>query len=136
VYCHLDNGPYLGAYFIGEGSNVTRIAALDLDDHEGVLAWDTLREVAARLSSIGKKFGLEAWPIRSGGGRGIHLLFRWDDPQDGAAVRARLLMVLDAAGFSEGNESFVGHDSSLSKSRWNDFRWLGAEGGPLALNGR
>ena len=99
---HLEDKVHLGAYLIGAGSNVTRLAGLDLDDHDGTSSWDAISEVAARLCDIGKQLGLEAWGVRSGGGRGIHLLYRFDIDQPAAGVRDILQTVIAIAGFKDG----------------------------------
>lgn len=100
---HLENGPHLGCYLMLPGSNTTQIGGFDLDDHSGAAGWEVMRKCAADLITICGRFGLSAWPVRSGGGHGIHLLFRWRDSQPAAAVRELLQLVLEIAGYREGS---------------------------------
>jgi hypothetical protein len=100
---HLAGEIALGLYLMQPGSNTTTFAAYDLDDHAGTVPWDQMAAVATRLASAAKQRGLHASPVRSGGGRGIHLLFRWDQDQDARDVIAHMTPILEDEGFVEGS---------------------------------
>jgi hypothetical protein len=44
-----------------------------------------------------------AWPVRSGGGAGIHLLFRWDNPEKASDVRLLMKEILTAVQLRPGS---------------------------------
>lgn len=74
----------------------TRLAVIDLDNHTA----DPVRAISiqAGVALITKKLraeGQEPFAIRSGGGHGVHVLLRWDKPQNVAAVHR---MLQEAAG--------------------------------------
>ena len=103
LYQHLNGGPHIGLYlFAAGGTDEVRCAVYDLDDHDGVVGWETMRGVAGRLGNAALRRGLWPWPVRSGGGQGIHLWFIWDESQPAAGVRAVMLSALAEIGFSEG----------------------------------
>jgi hypothetical protein len=100
---HLNGGPHVGVYLMNERTDVTRLGALDLDDHDGTLPSEKMREVAGRLAAAATKYGLSPWLVRSGGGHGVHLLFRWDAPQLASSVRGVLLTLLKGERLSDGD---------------------------------
>jgi Primase C terminal 2 (PriCT-2)/Family of unknown function (DUF5906) len=95
---HLNWQP-IGVYLMEAGSSETRLAVIDLDDHEVQIAWSDMAARAERLVTAVRERGLTPLPVRSGGGRGVHLWFWWTEPQPAAAVRALLGWVIDAGGF-------------------------------------
>lgn len=99
---HLSNNPNIGMYLFEAGGSSVRIAAFDLDDHDKVVAWDRMRLSARDIMQTAKQFGLVLWPIRSGGGSGVHLFARWDSKQSAAGVRRLMQTVLAACGLREG----------------------------------
>lgn len=99
---HLNDGPYVAIYPYAEGSSQTWFAAFDIDDHDGVMAWEKVGEAARRVCDAARQHGLQPWVLRSGGGRGIHIYAIWDQAQPGADVRNLARAVLAEAGFREG----------------------------------
>jgi len=99
---HLNGGPARGCSFIRPGENTTLIAALDLDSHQGELTWDEMRVTALRIADhlSAKGYPTTAW--RSSGGKGIHLYYIWDTPQDAYSVRSMLQGALGELGFTDG----------------------------------
>jgi hypothetical protein len=91
----------LGVYLMSSGSDHTHLAVLDFDDHAGEAETSVLKtaEEAARLL-LG--FGFPSLPVRSGGGEGIHLWFRWEEPQLASNVRTLLTEALDNLGLKAG----------------------------------
>ena len=100
---HLNGGPARGAALIKPGENTTMIAVLDLDSHKGESSWDEMVVVAGDLVGALVMRGMPANPWRSGGGKGIHLIMLWDDPQDAFSVRSELVEVLGELGFKNGS---------------------------------
>jgi len=99
---HLDEGPYRGIYHIAEDSTETRLAGYDLDDHGGKLPWDIMATVAITIYGICVRYGLKPWLVRSGGGKGIHMWFHWEEAQTAKDVRVLLRMILAEAGYQDG----------------------------------
>jgi hypothetical protein len=99
---HLNGGDRVGACPIERGQNTTRLALFDLDSHGGEVEWSTMCGVAREISASAASHGLQAIPVRSSGGQGIHLLFIWDDAQDARSVRHLLGQVLDECGLKNG----------------------------------
>jgi len=99
---HLNGGPHAGAYLLAAGSDKTQLAVLDLDDHDGQSGWPAMQAAASRVAAAAKRMGLKPWPARSGGGKGIHLLFHWTEPQDCRSVRLLLSTVIASEDFEDG----------------------------------
>jgi hypothetical protein len=85
---HLNGGPYLGMYLLPARSEMTRIAVFDLDDHDGTADPEQMRIAAVAVRGAALRRGILTVPVRSGGGRGIHLCARWEAPQAARDVRA------------------------------------------------
>jgi P4 family phage/plasmid primase-like protien len=100
---HLNGGPHVGGYIHPQagGSDVS-VAVFDLDDHGGEVGWDRMREVGVLLWNAAISRGLNPWPVRSGGGHGIHLWLFWEDLQAAAAVRKAMSTTLAEIQFKEG----------------------------------
>lgn len=99
-----DNGLGIGACPMERGSSTTRVAVLDLDDHDKKLSWGEMVGVARDVCSTGEILDLNFVPFRSRGGRGIHLVAIWDGPQDASRVRAVLAAVLSGLRYSNGTK--------------------------------
>jgi putative DNA primase/helicase len=100
---HLNGGPHVGVYLMEPESTSTRLAVLDFDDHTKTGSWDAMVDIAARVAEAGRAFGLEPWRVRSGGGSGLHLCYRWDAGQNAADVRKLLEVVLGSEGLENGS---------------------------------
>jgi hypothetical protein len=99
---HLAGEIALGLYLMQPGSDTTLFAAYDIDDHAGTVPRDKMAAVATRLASAAKQRGLYASAARSGGGRGIHLLFRWDWGQVARDVRNLMVAILEDEALADG----------------------------------
>lgn len=99
---HLNGGTPRGCCPIKEGENTCRLALFDLDSHKGETAWPDMAAAARRIADMSALFGLQPTAWRSSGGRGIHLIYLWDDPQDAYSVQQALLQVLLACGLEPG----------------------------------
>lgn len=97
---HVAGGVALAAFPFAPGRAGISFATLDFDDHGEKP--EPVEGAARRVIACCRRFGLMAWPVRSGGGRGVHLHFRWDHPVDAGAVRRLLATVLAAEGLSVG----------------------------------
>jgi len=95
-------GPVYGAAPILPGESTARIALFDLDSHDGETDWQGMVDAARRIIDVAEMVGLAPIPFRSTGGRGIHLYFVWDAPQDARSVRQALRDVLAGVGLKVG----------------------------------
>jgi len=91
---HLNGGPHLGLYLLSAMSDETRLAVFDLDDHDGDLDPEEMRRIAIELREAALRRGIWTWPLRSGGGHGIHLCARWSEPQSARNVRVAMIAAL------------------------------------------
>lgn len=81
----------------------TCIGVLDLDDHQKILSWSQMAEVASKLVAELNARGLRPLAFRSGGGRGIHLFLLFKEPQEAGVVRRMLTAVVAACGYRSGS---------------------------------
>jgi predicted P-loop ATPase len=99
---HVNGGPAYGAAQIEPGASTTLIACLDLDSHGGETPWSEMQETGLRIMSACEGMGFCPIPFRSSGGRGMHIYFLWDSPQDAYSVRYGLRAVLEICGLRSG----------------------------------
>ncbi len=97
-----DSGVRYGCCPIAPGTSTTRLALLDLDSHKGETSWAKMVEAAKLIDGEAALDGIVFHAYRSSGGRGLHLIAIWDEPQDAHSVRQALFHVLGRAGFSNG----------------------------------
>jgi hypothetical protein len=102
---HLASSPAIGQYFPTGGK--IQVGVLDFDSHEGAITRETMVSTALKVRDEAAKFGLKAHAFRSGGGRGIHLWFVWDAPQNARYVRHLLRNVLAAVELRDGTGGVV-----------------------------
>lgn len=100
-------GPHIATYLMAEGSDKTRHATFDLDDHDASGEWSQMQEIAKLLSAELRNFGYEPIPFRSGGGHGIHLWLLWEGDQLAADVRHMMNHALSSIGFEDGTEGIA-----------------------------
>ena len=84
---HMNDGIARGVCPIKAGESTTRVAVLDLDSHKGETRWTDMWQLAGDISTDTAEHGVHAVPFASSGGKGIHLYFIWDEPQDAYSVR-------------------------------------------------
>lgn len=110
---HLANKTNIAFYLMTPGTSVTHLAVLDLDDHARELSWKEIKKTAAKIIKKANRQGLNAWTIRSGGGQGIHIWFRWDEPQSAADVRRLLSALLESLGFKNGTKGIAAREIEI-----------------------
>lgn len=89
---------------IAPGESTTRVACLDFDSHGGETPFDDMVHVVREVRDTALLFGLEGVAFRSSGGRGVHLIFLWQEAQDAHSVREVLRGVLKACGLKPGTK--------------------------------
>lgn len=99
---HITAGPGRGCCPIKAGESTTRLALLDLDSHDGAADWAAMARAADTLTAALIEHGLRPTPWRSSGGRGIHLIMIWDEPQDAYSAREHLRAAIATVGFKNG----------------------------------
>jgi hypothetical protein len=104
LVAHLGRGPAVGLAPIVPGTNVTRLALLDMDSHKGEVAWERMARTAGVVMAQMRARGLAPIPFRSSGGKGIHLICLWDEPQDARSVRVALAQCLQTCGLINGTK--------------------------------
>lgn len=92
---------------IAPGESTTRVALFDFDSHGGETDWPEMVRVAGEVRDTARLFGLEGVAFRSSGGRGVHLIFLWNEPQDARSVREMLRAALAAGGLKPGTGGVV-----------------------------
>lgn len=101
---HLTGGPSRGTSFIKAGQSTSLVIALDFDSHGGETPLVEMLAVAKRVADMAALFGLYAIGFVSSGGRGVHLYFIFDTPQDAYSSRATLIDVLAACSLFNGTK--------------------------------
>ena len=130
---HLNGGASRGCYPIVAGGSTCRMAVLDLDDHgegEG-FGWDNTSIKAEILIERSRQLGLHGHPWRSSGGKGIHIIYTWDEEQDARSVRARLREVLEASWLKSGTKGLAAGEvevfpkqDAVAEGRYGNQCWL------------
>lgn len=140
-----DGQKKVGGYLMEVGSDTIRLAVIDIDDHSGELGWDAVQAKADAITQQLVNHGLKPARFRSSGGKGIHLVVFWDDPQDAYSVRQLLKQcVYDATGCREKagdvevfpkqdriEESKCGNPVFFPIEKLNDGEWLPSEPVPV-----
>ncbi len=101
---HVGGGPGIGLAPIAPGESVTRAAVLDFDSHKGDVSWAAMTHEAQRVAATLRANGYAPIAFRSSGGKGIHLILLWAEPQDAYSVRAMLVAALAVHGFAPGTK--------------------------------
>lgn len=117
-------------YLIPPDADRTRLAVLDFDDHEGGAEAKVL-QAAKSAAILLRNFGFPSLPVRSGGGKGIHLWFRWEDPQLASNVRTLLTEALDNLGLKSGGRGVRHKEVEVFPKQ--DRVAPGGFGNPIAL---
>jgi len=145
IHRHVLGLAKVGAYQVSPGENTVRSGLIDIDSHKGEVPWNLMTEAAARLTSALGRGGLTPIPFRSSGGRGIHLYFVWDEPQDARSVRIYLrnLIALEgfkdragAGGVANNNVEIFPKQDAVERGRWGNMSVLplGGATASVALN--
>jgi len=99
---HLNGRVARGVCPIKAGESTTMVGLLDLDSHKGETPWPGMVVVAAMIFDALEVRGMRPIAFRSSGGRGIHLILLWDEPQDAYSVRQFLRGAVGALGYRDG----------------------------------
>lgn len=129
VAAHLSGEQPIAVYLFD--NDVTRLAALDIDNHGGELDWDA---VAARTKPLVADLtarGIAPLVVRSGGGSGIHIWIVWREPQDARDVRRFLKRLLKKHGLKPGTAGLA--DGGIEIYPKQDRVPEGRLGNPIAL---
>ena len=102
LVAHLKDRPRAGVYVMPVGET-TRLAVLDLDDHDGAAGWPAMRDTARRLRAALSSSGFAPWLCRSSGGAGVHVWTMFTDPGPAAQVRVTLARIVHGCGLKVGN---------------------------------
>lgn len=97
-----------GLAFVAPGEGTCRAALLDFDSHGGEVPFDEMTRIAREVMDTARLFGLEGVAFRSSGGKGIHVYFLFDQPQDAHSVREVLGDVVRACGLKSGTAGVAG----------------------------
>jgi hypothetical protein len=99
---HLNGTQLRGVCPIHEGDSNIRLALLDLDSHKGETSWDDMLQVAQNIYDDASRQGVYFEVFHSSGGKGVHLIAIWDEPQDAYSVRQLLMGILNNVGYRNG----------------------------------
>jgi hypothetical protein len=102
LHKHFNGGPTRGVCPMKKGESTTRLALLDFDSHKGEVSWDEMVTTVLEVTRTLKKHGLKPTVFRSSGGRGIHVFYLWDKPQDAYSVREHLKFAIGKIGYKSG----------------------------------
>ena len=105
INAHANNEQPIAIYlFQGE---LTRLAALDVDNHGGELGWPELVEKVRPVIDDLHSHSFKPFVVRSGGGAGIHILMAWSGPQLVRRVRRFFAKLLARHGLKHGTTGIV-----------------------------
>lgn len=99
---HVEGGVARGVSQIPAGESKTRVAVLDFDSHGGETSWEEMSRIVVGVIETADLYDLRPVAWRSSGGRGVHLYFLWDEPQDAYSVRQHMISLLDTCGLKSG----------------------------------
>lgn len=102
---HIDDpGGRTGLAFIAPGESTCRTALFDLDDHARKLKTQDVIRHGLALAHAARMHGLKAWLNTSSSGRGVHVRFFWQEPQDAHSVRALLAKIAEGCNLRPGTK--------------------------------
>ena len=104
---HLDGKARYGVPFIKQGTFSTRLAMIDIDDHDGSAGWELVCRTAERILDITDRQGLKGNCYRSGGGKGINIWFFWEQPQRASRIKDAFYIPLLEAEIYDGAGGIV-----------------------------
>lgn len=101
---HIAGKQPIGQYLMLAGAYTSTVAAFDVDDHAGTVAWDEMLRHTKNLCTGLKRRGMKPLAFRSGGGKGTHIFCVWQEPQDAASIIALFSEILAEYGLKKGEE--------------------------------
>lgn len=99
---HLSGEQPLGLYLFS--GTECRIGVVDLDDHAGTANPDKMRAITRELCDALIERGCQPFPLRSGGGKGVHIFVVFRNSQPAKAIRRILREALAECALREGTE--------------------------------
>lgn len=140
VAAHLRGEQPIAIYLFD--SEITQLAALDIDNHGGELEWDVLAARTKPLVDDLAARGIAPLVVRSGGGSGIHIWLVWREPQRAKDVRHFLKRLLrehglkpGTAGLAEGGVEIYPKQDKVPEGRLGNPIALPFSRRSLPLNG-
>lgn len=101
---HVAGRKAYGLAFVAPGASTCRAAALDFDSHNGETTPEVMLETVRTVLFVAELEGLPGVAFRSSGGKGYHIYFLWDEPQDAHSVRHAMRLLLAACGLEPGTK--------------------------------
>lgn len=129
---HLDGtGLAIGLAPIVPGTDLTRVAVLDFDDHDKTFGWDRMVGVARPVADALRAQGYVPMVFRSSGGHGIHIYLFWGEPVPARSAREMLKACLAGFDLKDGTKG-VKHGEVEVYPRQNSVP-LGGAGNMVVL---
>lgn len=129
VAAHLSGEQPIAIYLFD--GDVTRLAALDIDNHGGELEWESVTARTKPLVDDLTVRGITPLVVRSGGGSGIHIWLVWREPQNARDVRRFLKRLLKKHGLKPGTSGLA--EGGIEIYPKQDRVPEGRLGNPIAL---
>lgn len=105
VTAHLTSEQPIGCYFVI--GNMTHVAVVDFDDHDGDMLWDDMVSAAHPIIKMLNSLGIRTLCCRSGGGAGIHVWMFWEKAQSAQELLTFLRSAIKECGFAHGTKGGV-----------------------------
>lgn len=135
---HVMQSNTYGLAMIAPGESTTRVAVLDFDSHKGDTPWLDMSRIVMQIDRVLQAGGFTPTLFRSGGGKGVHLILLWDEPQDAYSVRKMLADTLElfdlrngAGGVSRGQVEIFPKADSVPEDGFGNMTYI-----PLARSSR
>lgn len=90
----------IGVYLVRY--NVTSVAVIDFDDHDGALEWDDMVYKTMPIVRKLRAIGLRLLLCCSGGGAGLHAWMFWQEPQSAKSLKQFLSSAVASVEFKNG----------------------------------
>lgn len=116
---------------INENESTVRLAVLDLDSHQGETDWEGMKFVTKKIAEHFESINVFPVAFRSTGGKGVHIFFIWELPQDAYSVRRFFKDQLEDLGFKDGAKGVAAGEIEVFPKQ--DFVALGDCGSQFIL---
>lgn len=140
---HFKTSKACGVAFMQPGSDKTSVAVIDIDNHRDDLSLEDVLVRSGDIAHASARRGLKAEAFISRGGKGVHLWYVWENPQDAASVRQELANILaemgltaktSAQGLAANCVEVFPKQNRLEEGRYGNFVWLPLNGKSTPLN--
>lgn len=103
IAAHIRGEQPIGIYQFEPGAEVVSFGAFDIDDHDGKMKFADVVAAAKKIAqSLEVEAAIDSVMFRSGGGRGIHVAFFFEEPVDARVVRQLMRKALRKVGLKDG----------------------------------